>query len=592
MDWDQYIFKKISGLIRKLKKSNPNPLEIEASVTLEELKPRLTYLAQMLCGCGIQIHTAESIGGWKGDSFFLPHTYSRAMFREGNIDYYIFRVFYLSGLFHLRSFIQIKKEDEELDSYFLSKKYSPQVISYLSNEYSEFNAIYHSVINYELQYQKAQKVSESNFNWIYGQWYFMSDIDKEALNQLLEPNKKNTVADEKDKEKYSEVNGKNVEETEILVVNTKEQEEYTLTHNFEKIETLDSFSGRWRDFDGSDDMDEHAEALQEVDMRQLVRVDSPVHSIYKTDFVHTMGLLEVDTKIMEWNFSYPEWMISARKYKPDYCRIIYKKNIEENKIVTKKILNQSSSQIKKLRKNSEKHLSEYFVKKRLADGDEPDLDAIVDAYVDLCTGKTPSENVYISKRKKPKDIAILVLTDCSLSTDGYTNNQRIIDIEKEALITAAEVWSSFNLKFQLDTFSSHTHSQCFYTTYKAFHEDWNVVKNRIGNIQSFGYTRIGAALRHATYILSQVKADKKWLLLISDGKPNDYDTYEGDYGIHDVKKAIQEAEMRNVFTSAIAIDAEAKYYFPKMFGNTGYSILHHPNQLSETLTKFYIQLLK
>jgi nitric oxide reductase NorD protein len=83
------------------------------------------------------------------------------------------------------------------------------------------------------------------------------------------------------------------------------------------------------------------------------------------------------------------------------------------------------------RKKSERYLTEYFQKKRLPDREEPDLDAIVELFADIQTGKTPSENLYFSKRKKMKNIAIILLVDCSLSTDGYTKNRKILDIEKK-----------------------------------------------------------------------------------------------------------------------------------------------------------------
>lgn len=590
MEWDQYLFKQISRLVRAIKAPPKNPLEISNAVSLAELKPRLTYLARLLCGVNINVQESTNIGGWQGDTFWLPSTYSHALDRDKNIDYYLFRVFYLYGQFELKQCWMDKNTYSEADAYAQAQRTCAEVIALVASEYPNFLSIYEQVLSREIAYQHPHQPPSTQ--WIYGKWCCFDADDWAKYNELIKPISKNTVADDKDKEKYSEMKGKNVENAQILSVNTQEQEEYTLTHNFEKIETLDTFSGRWRNFDGSDDLSEHAEALQELDLHQLVRVDSPVHAIYKSDFVQVLGLIEADAQIQNYHFAYPEWNETKRNYREGYCKIIYQKHIQQNKNYTQQVIDKSGMVIRQLKRMSEQYLSDYYLKKRLPDGSDPDIDAVVDAYVDRVMGRTPSEDLYIARRKKNKDIAILVLTDCSLSTDGYTANRRILDIEKEALIIAAQVWADFDLQFQIDTFSSHTHSQCFYTTYKAFHEKWSEVKYRIGDMQSSGYTRIGAALRHATYLLSQVKADKKWLLLLSDGKPNDYDTYEGNYGLADVKKAIYEAAQKQIFCSAIAIDAQAKFYFPKMFGNLGYTILNHPKQLPESLTKFYINLIK
>ena len=591
MDWDQYIFKKINGIVQEIRKPKLNPIEEENRVSLLDIKSRLTYLAQLLTGSSISILPAETTGGWKGAQFFLPAFYGRAMSKENNLDFYIYRVFFMYGQFRLKHFFT--NETTEKEAFIQSFNKSKEVLKLISDEFPHFERLFDSVYKLEKAYcESNSKVADDSNRWLYGKWFVFSEQDIEDYQKLMQPIQKQTVAIDKEKEEYTEIEGKHVEDTTVLQVDTKAQEEYTMTHNFEKIETLDSFSGRWRDFDGSDDLDEHEEALRELNLDQLVRVDSPVHSIYRSDFVNAMGLMNMDSSITDYHFSYPEWNEGARIYREHYCKVIYERHDQSQSDYVQNVIEKNKVGINRLTKDSEKYLSEYFVKKRLSDGDEPDLDAMVDAYVDIRTGKTPSENLYISKRKKNKDIAILVLVDSSLSTDGYTNNQRILDLEKEAIIMASEVWSRFDLKFQIDSFSSHTHSQCFYKTYKGFHEEWKLAKGRIGDLQSSGYTRIGAALRHATYLLDHVKADKKWLLLLSDGKPNDYDTYEGDYGIYDVKKAIQEAGQKSIYTSAIAIDANAKFYFPKMFGLNGYTILNHPSQLSESLTKFYINLIK
>jgi nitric oxide reductase NorD protein len=114
----------------------------------------------------------------------------------------------------------------------------------------------------------------------------------------------------------------------------------------------------------------------------------------------------------------------------------------------------------------------------------------------------------------------------------------------------------------------------------------------VGAIESGGYTRIGPAIRHATHILENVRSETKWLMLLTDGKPNDYDRYEGVYGIQDTRKAIREASRSNIHVTALAVDAEARYYLPQMFGNGGFEILRHPQQLPLALLNFYLKILK
>ena len=75
--------------------------------------------------------------------------------------------------------------------------------------------------------------------------------------------------------------------------------------------------------------------------------------------------------------------------------------------------------------------------------------------------------------------------------------------------------------------------------------------------------------------------------LLYTSKPNDYDTYEGQYGIHDVKQSLYELNQAKINSYAIAIEAKARYYLPQMFGQNHYQILSTPDQLIHSLIKLY-----
>ena len=117
--------------------------------------------------------------------------------------------------------------------------------------------------------------------------------------------------------------------------------------------------------------------------------------------------------------------------------------------------------------------------------------------------------------------------DTSLSADGYADNHKVLDVEKTAVMLFGEVLNEFDINFQIDTFSSRTRNNCSYKTVKSFEENWKKCRNRIGAIEAEDFTRIGTALRHAGSLMEKQPTQKKWIILLSDGKPNDYDTYEG-----------------------------------------------------------------
>jgi nitric oxide reductase NorD protein len=224
---------------------------------------------------------------------------------------------------------------------------------------------------------------------------------------------------------------------------------------------------------------------------------------------------------------------------------------------------------------------------RQTQGEEFDIDAITDLYIDVHSKHTPSEKIYLSTRKKEKDLSILLLLDISLSSDSYAAGNRVIDVEKEVSILFGEILHEFNIDFSIDCFYSKTRNFSTYLTLKDFDENWTIARNKIGAVEPSGYTRIGAALRHAGARMDTRSTKNKWIILISDGKPNDYDKYEGKHGISDVKQALRELNQRNINSYALAIEAQAKYYLPQMFGQNHYQILTTPVELLQSLVKLY-----
>ncbi|MCK5637163.1 MAG: VWA domain-containing protein, partial [Flavobacteriaceae bacterium] len=282
-----------------------------------------------------------------------------------------------------------------------------------------------------------------------------------------------------------------------------------------------------------------------------------------------------------------EWDYSKREYKEGFCKL-YPKNIKETDVsYYKKTISENASTLMGLRKMLTNINNKYQQQRRQTQGEEFDMDALTDLYTDIHSGHTPSENIYLSKRKKEKNLSILMLLDVSLSSDGYAANNRVIDVEKQVSILFGEILNEFDVDFSIDCFYSKTRNYATYLTVKGFDEDWDKAKFKVGAVEPEGYTRIGTALRHSGALLDKRDTNNKWIILISDGKPNDYDRYEGKYGINDVKQALRELNERNINSYALAIEANAKYYLPQMFGSNHYEILTTPVELLQSLAKLY-----
>lgn len=187
-----------------------------------------------------------------------------------------------------------------------------------------------------------------------------------------------------------------------------------------------------------------------------------------------------------------------------------------------------------------------------------------------------------------------MLLDISLSTDSWNEGFRVLDIAREAVLVLVlvlgEVAHELGDRLQILAFASKTRNRCHVFHLKDWREPWPLARGRLGTLEPQGYTRIGPALRYATDCLAREPAERRLLLLISDGKPSDYDRYEGRYGIADVRQAIREAERREIHVHALAVDAVARDTLPPMFGPGAWHVLPHPDALTEALTAVYGRL--
>lgn len=577
---DEYLFTKLAFYFkrRNLKKQE----NIAHAVNLSDLKPRLTIFARAITGESIEIFEAEREGGYKNNNFFLPVTFSDFSSSDENISFYLFRIVYLSVQKNLNLNWNDNQEHELLESRQKAQENSMVVLESMFNQFP----VTQKYFDLFIQFYKSKAKDEflADYTFIYGKWMRNnSEADGDVLKNFTDEVKKG----QEDQPKTT-LKSKAVEEIISVQVDVKQQEDAVLQHQFEKVETAEEFGGNFKDFDGDDDLEDHANALDELNMKYTVRVDDTAHSVYQADFIENTTVSEsAEYDSTGYHISYDEWDYSKRAYKPDFCKVYPKTLLKSNVSYYKRTILKNNSTLIGLRKMLTTVNNKYQFQRRQTQGEEFDIDAITDLFVDVHSGHTPSEKIYLSKRKKEKDLSILLLLDISLSSDGYAAGNRVIDVEKEVSILFGELLSEFNIDFSIDCFYSKTRNHSTYITIKDFDEDWNKAKFKVGAVDPSGYTRIGAALRHSGALLDKRENKNKWVILISDGKPNDYDKYEGKYGVNDVKQALRELNERQINSYALAIEAQAKYYLPQMFGQNHYQILTTPVELLKSLVLLF-----
>jgi nitric oxide reductase NorD protein len=127
---------------------------------------------------------------------------------------------------------------------------------------------------------------------------------------------------------------------------------------------------------------------------------------------------------------------------------------------------------------------------------------------------------------------------------------------------------------------------------KGFGEPWNAAsRDRVGTIKPGYYTRMGAAIRLATQRLGERPERQRLMLILTDGKPNDLDIYEGRYGLEDTRHAIQEARAAGLIPFCITIDEAAHSYLPMLFGQQGYVLVSRPQDLVKRLSAVYTRFM-
>ncbi|MES2717040.1 MAG: VWA domain-containing protein [Pseudomonadota bacterium] len=231
--------------------------------------------------------------------------------------------------------------------------------------------------------------------------------------------------------------------------------------------------------------------------------------------------------------------------------------------------------------------------RRQRDGDDIDLEACIDARADLQAGQAVAQALYRSQQRTRRDMAILLLIDTSGSTDGWVSSgRRIIDVEREALLLVCIALGAMGEPYAVQAFSGHGPQAVTVRTLKRFAAPYdNSVARRIAALEPEQSTRAGAAIRHASATLMQEPAAQRLLLLLSDGKPNDVDVYEGRYGVEDMRRAVIEARLQGIAPFCLTVDRQAAAYLPAVFGSNQYAMLATPARLPTVLLDWMHRLV-
>ena len=296
--------------------------------------------------------------------------------------------------------------------------------------------------------------------------------------------------------------------------------------------------------------------------------------------------VRTDTAGEEAAFIYNEWDYRRQHYRKDWCvlREIDVQPVDEPFV--ERTLRKYTGLAATLRKTFEALRGENKVMKRQKHGDEIDFDAVVEGYTDLHCGRELGERLFMKTHRYERNIAVMFMVDMSGSTKGWIN-----DAEREALVLLCEALEVLGDRYAIYGFSGITRKRCELYRVKRFDEAYSpLVKHRITGIKPQDYTRMGVTIRHLSKLLNEVDARTKLLIALSDGKPDDYDGYRGDYGIEDTRQALVEARRDGIHSFCITIDSEARDYLPHMYGAANYTVIDDVRKLPHKVADIYRRL--
>ncbi|HEA25672.1 MAG TPA: VWA domain-containing protein, partial [Ectothiorhodospiraceae bacterium] len=288
----------------------------------------------------------------------------------------------------------------------------------------------------------------------------------------------------------------------------------------------------------------------------------------------------------EGAFLYDEWDHARRHYRKNWCAVreapiepVYDNFIADTR-------RKYSPIIKQLRKTFEAMRDENRLLKRQENGDGIDIEALVEALAERQRGEEMSERLYTRMHIAERNIAVIFMVDMSGSTKGWIN-----DAERESLLLLCEALESLNDRYAIYGFSGTGRKRCEIYTIKTFEEPYNdEVRGRISGVRPKDYTRMGFAIRHLTSKLMQIDAKTRILITISDGKPDDYMDYHGEYGIEDTRRALIEARQSGIHPYCITIDETAQDYLPHLYGPAAYTVIDNVARLPFKVSDIYRRL--
>ena len=329
-------------------------------------------------------------------------------------------------------------------------------------------------------------------------------------------------------------------------------------------------------------------------------------------------------------FRYDEWDYLNQRWLRHWCKLFEVRDAVSQVDTAMTLLDQIRHMIPTVRKQFEQVKPAGMRRvSHVVDGDEVDIDALVEARTDIRAGSTPDDRVYSQMARLQRDVSACFLVDLSASTDdpveapssglleedgedpfddpflhgiNFDPDQeeretprKIVDILKESVLLLAAAVEDLGDLYSVYGFSGYSRDCVEVHIAKDFNESLSLTTTQaIASMKPLRSTRMGPAIRHACHRLITTGASLKVLMVISDGFPQDcdYGPDRGDheYGIQDTAMAIREAGIKGIQVFCITVDLSGHDYLKRMCPDNRYLVIEETDELPQALQQVYRQL--
>jgi nitric oxide reductase NorD protein len=343
-----------------------------------------------------------------------------------------------------------------------------------------------------------------------------------------------------------------------------------------------------KDAQGNDpDMDIPPEETSGSGGRVGVGIPQPAH-VY--GYARGAAYSEKGTPHQEWDYR-------DGRYKRNWAWVQEKRLDESNPAEAMRLLEQYGPALKRLKRaiQSQKP-SRMAPLRRQFDGDELDLEATMSYIAEKRAGMSPKASIYRQRVVQHRDTAVTLLADLSTSIMQQLpeGGGRVVDRIRAGVLLFAESMEEVGDPYSIAGFASKYRDNVSYYPIKGFNERLSSASRAtIGGLSGRLATRMGAAIRHAVKRFDDAPSHRRLLLILSDGRPADYDDGGDERYLHeDTRMAVKEAVDRGVHPFCITLDPGGGEYLPQIFGPGHYLVLDHINDLPKKLPEMYLRLRK